>query len=188
MINIDELKKTIKIANVVASTTIGAKLDLDQVFDIIEDANYNKKKFPGIVCKMTSPKIMVLIFRSGKIVCTGTRNFEDAKIGLFKVFEKLNIIGVDIPKNPDIKIHNIVATANLGRMLNLNTVAMGLGFENVEYEPEQFPCIVYRILNPRLAVLLFSSGKLVITGGKKLEDVEIATEKIMTELDRLGLL
>ena len=187
MININESKKTIKIANVVASTTIGT-IDLDKVIDILEDANYNKKKFPGIVYKTTSPKIMLLIFRSGKIVCTGTKNFEDAKIGLFKIFEKLKTIGVDIPKNPDIKIHNIVATANLGRMLNLNATAIGLGFENVEFEPEQFPCIVYRILNPRLVVMLFSSGKLVITGGKKLEDIEMAMGKIMTELDGLGLL
>ena len=131
---------------------------------------------------------MILIFRSGKIVCTGTKKFEDVKVGFFKIFEKLKTVGVDIQKNPDIKIHNITVTANLGRMLNLNAVATGLGFENIEYEPEQFPCIVYRVLNSRLVVLLFSTGKLVITGGKKLEDAEMAMEKIMMELNGLGLL
>lgn len=187
MTNTNESKKTIKIENVVVSTTIGTKLDLDKVINILEDAKYNKQKFPGIVYRTTSPKMVLLIFRSGKIVCTGTKSLEDATVGISKIFEKLKTVGVDIPKNPDIVMHNIVATANLGRVLNLNTVAIGLGLENIEYEPEQFPGLVYRVFNPKLVILLFSSGKLVITGGKKLEDVEMAMGKVMMELDGLGL-
>ena len=187
MININQSKKTIKIENVVVSTTIG-RLDLDQVINILEDANYNKKKFPGIVYRITSPKMVLLIFRSGKIVCTGAKSFEDARIGLSNTFEKLKTISTDIPMIPDIKAHNIVATADLGRVLNLNAIAIGLGFENIEYEPEQFPGLVYRVLDPKLAVLLFSSGKLVITGGKKLEDAEVAMVKVINDLDGLGLL
>ena len=188
MVNINELKKTIKIENVVVSTTIGTRLDLDEVINILEEANYNKKKFPGIVYRTISPKMVLLIFRSGKIVCTGTKSFEDARVGLSKTFEKLKTISVDIPMNPDIEIHNIVATADLGRVLNLDAITFGLGLENIEYEPEQFPCLVYRVLDPKLVVLLFSSGKVVITGGKKLEDVEVAMGKVMIKLDGLGLL
>jgi transcription initiation factor TFIID TATA-box-binding protein len=60
--------------------------------------------------------------------------------------------------------------------------------ENIEYEPEQFPGLVYRMSSPKVVVLLFGSGKLVITGGKKPEDAEVAVEKIVIELDGLGLL
>ena len=67
MANIEKIKQTIRMENVVVSAGIGTKLDLNQIIDIFEDANYNKKKFPGIIYKTTSPKIMVLIFRSGKM-------------------------------------------------------------------------------------------------------------------------
>ncbi|MDO8728240.1 MAG: TATA-box-binding protein, partial [Candidatus Methanoperedens sp.] len=77
---------------------------------------------------------------------------------------------------------------DLKRVLNLNAVAIGLGLENVEYEPEQFPGLVYRMSTPKVVLLVFGSGKLVITGGKKPEDAEAAVEKIVTELDGIGLL
>jgi len=97
-------------------------------------------------------------------------------------------MGTQIVDKPEIKIQNIVASANLGRVLNLNAIAIGLGLENVEYEPEQFPGLVYRMAIPKVVILLFGSGKLVITGGKKPEDAEAAVEKVVIELDGLGLL
>ncbi|MCE8424960.1 MAG: TATA-box-binding protein [Candidatus Methanoperedens sp.] len=87
-----------------------------------------------------------------------------------------------------IKIENVVASADLGRVINLNAVAIGLGLENIEYEPEQFPGLVYRTSSPKVVLLLFGSGKIVITGGKNPEDTEAAVEKIVTELDGLGML
>jgi len=104
------------------------------------------------------------------------------------VFDKLKEMGTQIVDKPEIKIQNIVASANLGRVLNLNAIAIGLGLENVEYEPEQFPGLVYRMAIPKVVILLFGSGKLVITGGKKPEDAEAAVEKVVIELDGLGLL
>ena len=97
-------------------------------------------------------------------------------------------MGTKIVDKPEIKIQNIVASANLGRVLNLNAIAIGLGLENVEYEPEQFPGLVYRMSSPKVVMLLFGSGKLVVTGGKKPEDAEVAVEKVFIELDGLGLL
>ncbi len=180
--------KSIKIENVVASTGIGAKLDLNEVIRILEGADYNKERFPGVVYRTTSPKTAALIFGSGKIVCTGAKSIEDVSSGLTKVFEKLKEMGIDIPKKPDITIQNIVASADLGTVLNLNAIAIGLGLENIEYEPEQFPGLVYRLSEPKVVMLLFGSGKLVVTGGKKPEDAEAAVEKIVEELDGLGLM
>ncbi|MBU4220690.1 MAG: TATA-box-binding protein [Euryarchaeota archaeon] len=188
MVNTTELKKTIKIENVVASTGIEARLDLNQVITVFEGAEYNKKKFPGVVYRTKSPKTAALIFGSGKIVCTGAKSIADVGIALSKVFDKLREMGALIPDNPEIKIQNIVASADLGCVLNLNAVAIGVGLENIEYEPEQFPGLVYRMSSPKVVLLLFGSGKMVITGGKKPEDAEAAVEKIGIELDGLGLL
>jgi transcription initiation factor TFIID TATA-box-binding protein len=188
MVNTTEPKKSIKIENIVASTGIGARLDLNQVITVFEGAEYNKEKFPGVVYRTKSPKTASLIFGSGKIVCTGAKSIADVNTGLSKVFDKLREMGALIPENPEIKVQNIVASANLGRVLNLNAVAIGLGLENIEYETEQFPGLVYRMAVPKVVLLLFSSGKIVITGGKKPEDAEVAVEKVVIELDGLGLL
>lgn len=184
----EEAIKSIKIENVVASTGIGTKLDLNEVIRILEGADYNKERFPGVVYRTTNPKTAALIFGSGKIVCTGAKSIADVSSGLNKVFDKLKAMGIDIPKKPEITIQNIVASADLHTVLNLNAIAIGLGLENIEYEPEQFPGLVYRLSVPKVVMLLFGSGKLVVTGGKKPEDAEAAVEKIVEELDGLGLM
>ncbi len=184
----DESIKSIKIENVVASTGIGVKLDLNEVIRILDGADYNKERFPGVVYRTTNPKTAALIFGSGKIVCTGAKSIADVSSGLNKVFDKLKAMGIDIPKKPEITIQNIVASADLHTVLNLNAIAIGLGLENIEYEPEQFPGLVYRLSVPKVVMLLFGSGKLVVTGGKKPEDAEAAVEKIVEELDGLGLM
>ena len=81
-----------------------------------------------------------------------------------------------------------MAISDLGTELNLNEVAMGLGLENVEYEPEQFPGLVYRIQEPKVAMLLFGSGKIVCTGARKTEDVSVAVQKLADELAALDLI
>ncbi|MBO5431976.1 TATA-box-binding protein, partial [Methanocorpusculum sp.] len=60
----------------------------------------------------------------------------------------------------------------IGRFINLNRVVAKLSLEAIEYEPEQFPGLVYRIKDPKIVALLFSSGKIILTGGKNLTDVK----------------
>src|SRR5208283_1282446 len=78
--------------------------------------------------------------------------------------------------------------ADLHTILNLNAIAIGLGLENIEYEPEQFPGLVYRIDEPKVVVLIFSSGKLVVTGGKSPQDCEKGVKVVRQQLDNMGLL
>jgi len=85
-------------------------------------------------------------------------------------------------------VQNIVATTDLGHPLNLNSVAISLGLERIEYEPEQFPGLVFRMEEPRLVMLFFGSGKVVCTGGKRIEDIHKGIEKISLELIRTGFL
>ena len=188
MAKIDDPKKTIKIENVVASTAIGTTLDLVKITTKLEGADYNKARFPGVVYRTKDPKTAALIFGSGKIVCTGAKSIADVHNGLKKVFQELRDMDVEVMENPEIIVQNIVASADLGTVLNLNAIAIGLGQENIEYEPEQFPGLVYRLAIPKVIMLLFSSGKLVVTDGKKPEDTDAAVDKIIEELDSLRLL
>ncbi len=180
--------KSIKIENVVASTGIGAKLDLNEVIRVLEGADYNKERFPGVVYRTMSPKTAALIFGSGKIVCTGAKSIDDVSSGLTKVFEKLKAMGIDIPKKLEYKIQNIVTSADLATPINLNKIAVGFNLDKIEYEPEQFPGLVYRLDIPKVVVLLFGSGKLIITGGKEPEDAKKAVIKILSDLRSLGLI
>lgn len=180
--------ESIKVENVVASSDIGQELDLDTLSGDLHAADYNPDNFPGLVYRMTDPKAAALIFRSGKVVCTGAQSVDDVKAALDYVFDELRELGVEVTASPSIEIQNIVSSADLGQTLNLNAIAIGLGLENIEYEPEQFPGLVYRLDDPEVVALLFGSGKLVITGGKQLEDAEQALTAIEDRLGDLGLL
>ena len=178
---------TIEIQNVVASTGIDHELDLEALDQDLVGADFNPDNFPGLVYRTQEPKAAALIFRSGKIVCTGASSVDDVHGAIDIVFDKLRDLGIPIDDSPEITVQNIVSSADLGESMNLNAIAIGLGLEDVEYEPEQFPGLVYRMDNPEVVVLLFGSGKIVITGGQQPEDASAAVEKMIEELEGLGL-
>ena len=178
----------IKVQNIVASTKFAEKLDLDMIAQSLEEAEYEPEQFPGLVYRIKNPKTATLLFRSGAANCTGAKNIEDVRKAIDIIAEKLRELGMSIHKNLEIVVQNMVATSDLGGDLNLNEVAVGLGLENVEYEPEQFPGLVYRLNDPKVALLLFGSGKIVCAGARKTEDVSLAVDKVSKELSLLGLL
>src|SRR6267143_1243243 len=178
----------IKIENVVASTSLGEQLDLQAIALVLGGAEYEPEQFPGLIYRLKEPKTATLLFRSGKVVCTGAKSLEHVKTAIDMVSKQIEAAGIPIKKNPEIEVQNIVASSDLGTEINLNAIAISLGLEKVEYEPEQFPGLVYRIDVPKVVVLLFGSGKLVCTGARKPQDVEQAVEKITEELKAAGLL
>ncbi|MEW6070416.1 MAG: TATA-box-binding protein [Candidatus Thermoplasmatota archaeon] len=178
----------IKIENVVASTSLGKELDLEAISSAIEGAEYEPEQFPGLVYRLKEPKTAALIFRSGKIVCTGGKSLADVKTAIDTVTKGIVRAGIKIHKKTRIEVQNIVASSDLGVELNLNAIAVSLGLEKVEYEPEQFPGLVYRLDEPKVVLLLFGSGKLVCTGARRPKDVETAVDKITEELKACGLI
>jgi len=133
------MESEIDIVNVVASTKLADAFDLPKIELDLEGAEYNKNKFPGLVYRVKAPKAAFLIFTSGKVVCTGSKNIEDVRTVITTLAKKLKSNGFEkVDLEPEIRIQNIVASADLKTRLNLNAVALGLGFENIEYEPEQF--------------------------------------------------
>lgn len=181
------LTETLTTENVVASTTIDQELDVE-VLALDLQVDYDPADFPGLIYRLESPEATSLIFRTGKIVCTGAQSIEDATSALEVTVAELQGLGIEIPDAPEIVVQNIVSGGDLQQRLNLNAIAIGLGLERVEYEPEQFPGLVYRPDDMNVVILLFGSGKLVITGGKRTEDAEDAIEALAAELETLDLL
>jgi len=147
---------------------------------------YEPEQFPGLVYRMKNPKSAALIFGSGKIVCTGARSIEDVKTVFKKVVQIVQSSGTKVPKNYKMQVENIVASARLEANLNLDKIAFNL--ENSEYEPEQFPGLVYRMTEPKVAFLLFGSGKIVCTGARSIGDVRTAVEKVSKQLKKIKAL
>jgi transcription initiation factor TFIID TATA-box-binding protein len=172
----------------VASASLGVELDLPAIAVSLEGAEYEPERFPGLIYRLKEPKTATLLFRSGKVVCTGAKSVEQVKVAIDKVIKQLEKIGIRIKTEPKIEIQNIVASSDLGQSINLNAIAITLGLERVEYEPEQFPGLVYRLDVPKVVLLLFGSGKLVCTGARKPQDVEDAVDKITVELRGAGQL
>ena len=178
----------VKVENIVASTIFAEKLDLDVIATSLEEAEYEPEQFPGLVYRLISPKTATLLFRSGKANCTGAKNLEDVRKTIDIIADKLKKLGVKVYKDLEIVVQNMVATADLGGELNLDEVAVAFGLENVEYEPEQFPGLVYRVKEPKVVMLLFGSGKIVCTGGRNTEDVSTAVQDLSEKLNSMGLL
>jgi len=169
----DEAKyASLKIENIVASGVIADSIDLSEVSRKIKSCELNTKRFPGAVYRIEDPKIASLIFSSGKVVLTGIRDKNDLTKGLMLIISSLRDAGVKTYDEPRVAITNIVCSFDIGKYINLNKVVITLNMENIEYEPEQFPGLVYRIADPKIVALLFSSGKIILTGGKNLEDIK----------------
>ena len=183
-------KGTLEIQNVVASTGIEQEMDLQAVARDLDHADYDPEQFTGAVYRPAEhERATALIFRSGKIVCTGAKSVEGVHDAVHATFDDLRELGIPVEEASEITVQNIVTSGDLEEPLNLNAIAIGLGLEAIEYEPEQFPGLVYRLDDPDVVVLLFGSGKLIITGASVPEEAEAAVETIrarLTDLDLLG--
>jgi len=142
---------------------------------------YRPEQFPGLVFRLKRPKTATLIFNSGKMVCTGAKSEKESKRAVMKVVRELKKSGIIIVGKPEMKIQNIVASANLAGLIDLERSAYSLG--KTMYEPEQFPGLIYRMDVPKVVILLFASGKLVCTGAKQEEDVYEAVTKLHETLE-----
>lgn len=181
-----QTKPIISIENVVASASVDQKIDLNDVTKKFPDTEYHPDQFPGLVFRLKSPRTATLIFRTGKMVCTGAKSEEMAIKAVQTVVERLRKGGIKIKNDAEIVVQNIVAAINLGGKIHLEHAARTL--PRSMYEPEQFPGLIHRMLDPKTVILLFASGKLVCTGAKKESDVYRSVHNLHNTLEEKDLM
>jgi|AntDeeMetageno50_2_1112565.scaffolds.fasta_scaffold05249_2 transcription initiation factor TFIID TATA-box-binding protein len=177
-LNLERLTNSeVQIQNIAAMIDIDIELDLSYLHSQIEGSAYNPESYPSLVFR-SNEHPTVIITRTGKLLFAGGKT-TDAIIHASKsISREFMDIGLDISINPkNILINNIVCTYNLTFDLDLDQLAIQLGLENIEYEPEQFPGLVYRI-DTNAVVLLFSSGKTVLTGFQSVSEILSAVDKL----------
>jgi transcription initiation factor TFIID TATA-box-binding protein len=178
----------IKIENIVARAHVTDGLDLKFLSDKIPDARYNPDEFNGLSLKYEDPKVAIIIMSSGKLFCTGAKNMDDVNSVLKKTVSKLKKIKISINKGYKIITENVVASTDFKQEMQLSTISRGLIMQHVEYEPEKFPGLIYKTDDSCEVLILFSSGKLVCTGAKSIDDVEKAINLMKEKLTSLGAL
>lgn len=174
------MKKEVKIQNIVATTSLEQDIPLVKLAETLPNTEYNPEQFPGLVMRIKEPKTSALIFSSGNIVCTGAKSMKKVKEAVDAIIKNIAKIKIIIKIKPVIKVQNMVASGSIGMDLNLNKLAMEL--ENTEYEPEQFPGLVYKLAGTRATFLLFSNGKMVCTGTKSEAKLHEAVDKLIVVL------
>jgi transcription initiation factor TFIID TATA-box-binding protein len=167
---------TLRVQNIVATTSLEKDVSLTKLARTQPNTEYNPDTFPGLVLRIKEPKSAVLVFSSGNLVCTGTKSIAQVKEVVQQVIKQLRKIGVNVTITPKITVQNIVASGAIDLDLNLNTLSLEL--ENTEYEPEQFPGLVYKLDEPNATFLLFSNGKLVCTGTKNKAQLTDSMEQL----------
>lgn len=177
-------KKEVKIQNIVATTALDQDVPLIKLAETLPNTEYNPEQFPGLVMRIKEPKTSALVFSSGRIVCTGAKSMAKVRESINVIIKNVAKIKVKVKGNPKIHVQNMVASGSVGMDLNLNELAMDL--DHTEYEPEQFPGLVYKLQGTRATFLLFSNGKIVCTGTKSEKDLHIAIDKLIVILRKFN--
>lgn len=174
----------IDIRNISATVVLEGEFDRERLAEDLRGAEYDPDRHRSVVFRSSDVENFVaLIPPRGRVSLAGVKSKQGLVDGVHDLLDAL--AGLDIDREPpSVRIENIVATADLGRGVDLNTVAIGLGLEKTEYEPEVFPGLIHQNNN---TVLLFGSGKIVVLGVTTYADVLKAYQDFSAELDAIGV-
>lgn len=167
--------------NIVATVNLDCRLDLKTIALHARNAEYNPKRFAAVIMRIREPKTTALIFASGKMVVTGAKSEDDSKLASRKYARIIQKLGFDA-KFTDFKIQNIVGSCDVKFPIRLEGLAFSHGTFS-SYEPELFPGLIYRMVKPKIVLLIFVSGKIVLTGAKQREEIYQAFEAIYPVLN-----
>jgi len=162
--------------NIVATVSLECRLDLKTIALHARNAEYNPKRFAAVIMRIREPKTTALIFASGKMVVTGAKSEDDSKLAARKYARIIQKLGFDA-QFKDFKIQNIVGSCDVKFPIRLEGLAYSHGNFS-SYEPELFPGLIYRMVKPKVVLLIFVSGKIVLTGAKLREDIYMAFDQI----------
>jgi len=178
----------ITIENIIVYTQIADSLDIKRIAEKLPAFKYSPNEFNGLTLKLDNPNAAVLLLSDGKAICTGAKKIEDAEDAIKKSIDKLTEAGIQISKDFEIKTQNIIASMDLKKELELELLSEELSSEDIDYDPEKFPGLIYKMKDIDASLIVFSSGKIVCTGTKKIEDATNAIEMMKEKISSLGVL
>ncbi len=174
----------LKVVNAVGSGDLGIEIDLNQIAADIDRIEFDPDKYPGAYVRIAEVEPLITVYRTGKYIITGSKSKEEAYDCRNQFLNLLAGEGVlDTPDDDWFSMQNYVCTGELNQVHDLNALTISLGLEHTEYEPEQFPGLVYRPDNHPVVALIFASGKVVVTGAKDIDKAENAFQSLKQELD-----
>lgn len=183
----EEITNTISIENIVGMSDLGMEVDLKELSIDLQRATFNETEFPGLIHTFEDNETTILLFRSGKVVYTGASSIESIETAVETLEKEFDSIGLEHDELT-ISIKNMVSTAELSEEINLNAAAIALGLEEVEYEPEQFPGLVYRMDDFDMVLIIFTSGQVVLTSGVTKQQIHDALTELYVRFNQMGLL
>ena len=190
--------------NIVATVNLDCRLDLKTIALHARNAEYNPKvrptpsllsptfldrltspqRFAAVIMRIREPKTTALIFASGKMVVTGAKSEDDSRLASRKYARIIQKLGFNA-KFTDFKIQNIVGSCDIRFPIRLEGLASKHHMFS-SYEPELFPGLIYRMIQPKIVLLIFVSGKIVLTGAKVRDEIYKAFEQIYPVLTGLS--
>jgi len=165
-----------QLQNIVSTVSMGSRLDLKKIALHARNAEYNPKRFAAVIMRIREPRTTALIFSSGKMVCTGAKSEEDSRLAARKYARIVQKLGFPA-KFKDFKIQNMVGSCDVKFPIRLEGLVLTHS-QFSSYEPELFPGLIYRMVKPRIVLLIFVSGKVVLTGAKVRQEIYEAFDNI----------
>lgn len=174
-----------EVANVVGIITYQQELDLAALAETFEErkeitsVTYEPADNHWVQTRFAPDDTYVAFYRSGRCSIAGCKSIGHFETAVKQVNEVMREL-LEYEYEPAVEVSNIVATADLGSPISLEALMLELGMEQTEYEPEQFPALMYR--DSEYVVLVFSSGKLLCTGLTDLDEVSEAIQRVSSKI------
>ncbi|KAI5946281.1 TATA box-binding protein-like 2 [Manis javanica] len=165
-----------QLQNIVSTVNLACKLDLKKIALHAKNAEYNPKRFAAVIMRIREPRTTALIFSSGKMVCTGAKSEDQSRLAARKYARVVQKLGFPA-RFLDFKIQNMVGSCDVRFPIRLEGLVL-THQQFSSYEPELFPGLIYRMVKPRIVLLIFVSGKVVLTGAKERSEIYEAFENI----------
>lgn len=178
----------VEIANAVGSGDLGVELDITELeTDLpVPYTEYDPENYHGLYVRLVDDGPLITLYRTGKYIITGCSSSEElheTNRAFLQALGKLEIISLSLETG--FAVQNVVCMGELQRSVDLNALSIGLGLEAVEYEPEQFPGLIYRPPKFPAVLLIFTNGNVVITGAADVETAEEAFEHLQARIAEL---
>lgn len=179
-------KHGLEVVNAVATIETGREFDLTILSADLPNSEYEPEHSPFLVYRPEGNPVL-LVPSNGLVSVVGAKGVDDIEKGIHDFFTELENIGLELAEQPgDVTVQNIVVKGGFKLEFDLDTLAVGIGLERCEYEPEQFPGLIFRT-DRESTVLVFRTGAYLIMGLTSYDEVLKEFFELSNELESHGI-